>query len=720
MLQEDGKMMKKQKLLFRLVIPTMLILFLLPPVSCLIFRHAAHDYAYSEATDELSELQNSILTAVDESFDGTLSEKTGNADKNGESGLHGRRRGVPKRLTGSDESSSSRTPRTTLRDRNNSQSESQRERNKPNNENSAARRPSPDGSGSSKTQDGSGNSNSGSQNGTSQRRPYRTPSGTGSGTSGADKNTDNGSSGYDLNGVVSGSGTYKPNRQPTSTPNSGTSSQGTSNHRGTGSGNSKGKGSQKSDVSSGSTDENTGEEEEQAAFFNSGAQQFELLSNVKLIDTTYVDTSSSQPEQPVQSGPENEYTDDTASPAQVREFLRKAGKTARTSTGRARLMILSPELTLRYPYEEEEQASVEQLYEDISRYISENAESITAESADDTVVITSGGQDNILSLSEIPMQSVEIKYIAAYCPTEQMDIWVNKASLIVLIISSALAIIALAVLLLTVRSVTRPVRFLCNAADRIGNGDLGSDIIQPFSVAELEELRNSMNSMSNRLKRSDEIQKNFFQNVSHELRNPLMSISGYAQGIEQGVFDHPEDVAHTILEESGRLTEIVSSLLTLSRLETADTEAQLSDMDINETIEECLDRVNGQAMERDISLLYDETDEECTVIGNEELCEQVICNFLTNAVRYAASCVEISVYEHSDKVAISVSDDGKGISPEDIDHVFERCYKGDGGNFGIGLAIAQTAAQRMHGEVSAANRAQGGAVFTLTLGKATA
>ena len=712
-------MMKKQKLLFRLVIPTMLILFLLPPVSCLIFRHAAHDYAYSEATDELSELQNSILTAVGESFDGTLSEKTGNADKNSESNVRKKRGGILRRFTGPEEGSLSRTPKTALRSRNSSQSEIQRERNKSNNENSTVKRPSPAGAGSLSTQKGSGSSSSENQSGTSQRRPYRTPSETGSGSSGTDQDTDNEASESNSNRGSSGSGAYTPHRQLTRTPNSGNSGTGTSKDRSTGSGNSQEKESQKSDVSSGSTDENTGEEEEQAAFFNSGAQQFELLSNVKLIDTTYVDTSS-QPEQPVQSGPENEYTDDTASPAQVREFLRKAGKTARTSTGRARLMILSPELTLRYPYDEEEQASVEQLYEDISRYISENAESITAESADDTVVITSEGQDNILSLSEIPMQSVEIKYIAAYCPTEQMDIWVNKASLIVLIISSALAIIALAVLLLTVRSVTRPVRSLCNAADRIGNGDLGSDIIQPFSVAELDELRNSMNSMSNRLKRSDEIQKNFFQNVSHELRNPLMSISGYAQGIEQGIFDHPEDVAHTILEESGRLTEIVSSLLTLSRLETADTEAQLSDMDINETIEECLDRVNGQAMERDISLLYDETDEECTVIGNEELCEQVICNFLTNAVRYAASCVEISVYEHSDKVAISVADDGKGISPEDIDHVFERCYKGDGGNFGIGLAIAQTAAQRMHGEVSAANRAQGGAVFTLTLGKATA
>ena len=111
-------MMKKQKLLFRLVIPTMLILFLLPPVSCLIFRHAAHDYAYSEATDELSELQNSILTAVGESFDGTLSEKTGNADKNSESNVRKKRGGILRRFTGPEEGSLSRTPKTALAIRN--------------------------------------------------------------------------------------------------------------------------------------------------------------------------------------------------------------------------------------------------------------------------------------------------------------------------------------------------------------------------------------------------------------------------------------------------------------------------------------------------------------------------------------------------------------------------------------------------------------------------
>ncbi len=705
-IQQEGNSMKKQKLLLRLVIPMMLILFMLPPVSCLVFRHAAHDYAYSEAAAELSELQQSILMAVDESFNGTLSGNTDSTDASKENTGRIQRRSLLSRLAGSDESGSSKGTRTTLRNRNtSSEAGNRRESSRSQNENNTARRPSTTGAGSSDSSE--------SQTGTFQRRPYRTQTGTSQGTSSNDKDTDQES---ENESGTSNSGSYKPGRQPTRIPSRRT--PGALKDSGSKSENSENEESHNSG-SGDSTNENTGSEAEQAAFSTEGSPQFELLSNVKIISTSSKNTAALRSSQSFQidAETEKEYSDDTASPVQVREFLRKAGRIARTSEGRARMMIFSPELTLRYPYDEEEQASLEQLYKDISGYISENADSINTESADNMIVITSEGQDHLISLSEIPMQSVEIEYIAAYCPTEQMDIWVNKASMIVLIISSVLALIALIVLLMTVRSVTRPVRALCESADRIGSGDFGSEISHQFSVAELEDLRSSMNNMSDRLKRSDETQKNFFQNVSHELRNPLMSISGYAQGIEQGIFEHPEEVAHTILEESGRLTEIVSSLLTLSRMEAADAEVQLSDMDINDTIEECLDRVNGQAMEKNISLLYDEQDEEYIVIGDEELCEQVICNFLTNAVRYAVSYVEISVHRNRDKVIVSVADDGKGISPDDIDHVFERCYKGAGGNFGIGLAIAQTAAHRMKGEVSAANRPEGGAVFTLTLNK---
>ncbi len=665
--QEVSRTMKKQKLLFRLVIPMMLILFMLPPVSCVVFRQAAHEYAYSEASAELKELQQSILPAVSEVFDGTETLQTENTYEENSDNSITTRRGTFRKRIGSGTSGQNETERyrSTLRSRNNSSS---------------------DGSGY-----GNGNQriNNGQQNGTDTiRRP--SPVGT------------------------NGSGTDTPRRHPQQYRDPNRSNSGSSDSEST-SESTQNESSQQSETKSGTdTDENGDAQAEQSSYTGTEAPQFELLSNVKTISNTIITAGASDDGS---SDSSEKYSDDTATPMQVREFLRKAGRIARSSSGRARLIILGPELKLIYPYDEEEQADISSLYSDISGYVAENADSINTESADDTVTVASGGQDYLVSISEIPMQSVEIKYVAAYCPTEQMDIWVNKASMIVLAISSALAALALAVLLLTVRSVTKPVRTLCIAADEIGSGSFET-MQSTFSISELDELRASMNEMSDRLRRSDETQKNFFQNVSHELRNPLMSISGYAQGIEQGVFEHPEEVAHTILEESGRLTEIVSSLLTLSRLETAESEAQLTYIDINETVEDCLDRVNGQAVKNGIALIYDEPDEEFGAMGDEELCEQVICNFLTNAVRYAISSVEVSVHQQSDKVLIKVADDGKGISPDDIDHVFERCYKGAGGNFGIGLAIAQTAAHRMKGDVSAANRSDGGAVFTLTLNAA--
>ncbi len=123
-----------------------------------------------------------------------------------------------------------------------------------------------------------------------------------------------------------------------------------------------------------------------------------------------------------------------------------------------------------------------------------------------------------------------------------------------------------------------------------------------FSIRELEELRLAMNRMAEQLCHSDKVQKDFFQNVSHELRNPLMSISGYAQGIEQGLFDPPYDAARTILEESGRLTELVNSLLTLSRMESGQNVAAFTSVSVMDCIKDCLDRVYGLSFQKNISL----------------------------------------------------------------------------------------------------------------------
>ena len=88
---------------------------------------------------------------------------------------------------------------------------------------------------------------------------------------------------------------------------------------------------------------------------------------------------------------------------------------------------------------------------------------------------------------------------------------------------------------------------------------------------------------------------------------------------------------------------------------------------------------------------------------------------MSNAIRYAKTTVTLETMTVGRQVSISVLDDGSGIEDNDLPHLFERCYKGRSGNFGLGLSIAQTAAQALGGTLTAANRPEGGAVFTLTL-----
>lgn len=134
-----------------------------------------------------------------------------------------------------------------------------------------------------------------------------------------------------------------------------------------------------------------------------------------------------------------------------------------------------------------------------------------------------------------------------------------------------------------------------------------------------------------------------------------------------------------------------------------------------EVIEDCLDRLNGLTVQQAISLTLVPFEESITVYGEEELFGKVLENLLTNAIHYAKTTVTIAVKVEKRQVAISVLDDGDGIDEKDLPHLFEQCYKGRGGNFGIGLAIAHSAAEKMNGQLEVSNQCTGGAVFKLFL-----
>lgn len=395
----------------------------------------------------------------------------------------------------------------------------------------------------------------------------------------------------------------------------------------------------------------------------------------------------------------------------IPDFLFAISSLMRQTTGSAKLMIFESHMRVIYPREEEERQILSPLSQDFAEYILQQD---TSSAYDTSKFESTDGHAYLINTYQVPPEFPQIKYIVVYSAISDIGDWIKDASMFVLIISSVLMLLMFFVILLIVRSITIPLHTLCREASAIGSGNF-TEIEPSFSLKELEWLRLAMNQMSAQLLRSDKIQQNFFQNVSHELRNPLMSISGYAQGIEQGRFSSPEDAAHTILTESIRLTTLVNSLLTLSRLESETAPTKLEPLLVIDPIEACLDRINGLALKNGISLSLLPFDEETCVYGENELICTILENLLTNAIRYAKTNITISVTSTKNDICISVADNGDGIAENDLPHLFERCYKGKGGIFGIGLAIAQSAAQKMGATLTASNAPSEGAVFILRL-----
>ena len=396
---------------------------------------------------------------------------------------------------------------------------------------------------------------------------------------------------------------------------------------------------------------------------------------------------------------------------QAKAFLLHVGTTIGKTSGHAKLLIFASEMQMVYPRNPDNRLAVSSVSEACSEYIlSKTNKSISGETVE---ITTDDGEIVLANFYQVPRKIRQVKYVVTYCPTTGISQWTKTASFWGLVVAFVFAVIVFIVLWFSVLSITRPLRQLGQKAKQIGAG-IFIDIEPSFALRELEDLRHSMNQMSSKLRHSEEMQRNFFQNVSHDLRTPLMSITGYAQGIEQGVFPNTEAAAHTILEESIRLTELVNSLLTLSRLEVV-TSKELSEINIADAIGECLERMNGLAMKNNIVFSVKQFEHSIVVQAEYTMLAQILENLISNAIRYAHATVTIEVVQSDDLIAISVIDDGDGISQQDMPHIFERCYKGKGGNFGIGLTIAQFAANYMNGELFAANHPNGGAVFTLKL-----
>jgi len=288
------------------------------------------------------------------------------------------------------------------------------------------------------------------------------------------------------------------------------------------------------------------------------------------------------------------------------------------------------------------------------------------------------------------------------------DRFTGRAGLILFALVGIMFVVATIVTYFLANSITRPIEKLGRFALGLGKGGLDTNDFT-FRDIELENLNDALNKSVKQIKAHDSEQKDFFQNASHELRTPLMSIKCYAEGIVYDLMD-PKQASETILEETDRLSELVTDLLYIAKID--NMVYQLEEADIVEIMTECAKRQEAVAAKRGIVFIYNFTQEKIMHLCIPELVSRAVDNLISNAIRYASGEITLSCRINGG-VEISVSDDGDGIDAEVLPHVFERFYKGKGGNTGIGLAIVKSIAVQHKGYVRAENK--NGAVFTLKL-----
>ena len=178
-------------------------------------------------------------------------------------------------------------------------------------------------------------------------------------------------------------------------------------------------------------------------------------------------------------------------------------------------------------------------------------------------------------------------------------------------------------------------------------------------------------------------QKLFFENTSHELKTPLTSIRGYAEGMERGVITDYQKTGSVIISQTEKMSRLIDDILLMAKLESGSAPLEYTDVEVSEFVQNCLMPLEGAVENR--CLAVELRLAGGTIRADENRLDQAFSNLLVNAIRYAKSRIVI-VY---DGRILSVSNDCDDVEKIDTDHIFERFYTGQNGSTGVGLALAK-------------------------------
>ncbi len=261
-----------------------------------------------------------------------------------------------------------------------------------------------------------------------------------------------------------------------------------------------------------------------------------------------------------------------------------------------------------------------------------------------------------------------------------------------------LFLLSLIILIFFTEIVYVPLKKITYATEQYASGNMHYEF-QVESDDEIGYLAACLNYMASEIARSEDDQKKFVANVSHDFRSPLTSIRGYLDAMLDGTIppELHEKYLRIVLNETERLTKLTNSLLTLNNLNTRGMLLDKSDFDINRIIRNTAASFEGTCRKKTIAIELLLTGDTMFVTADMGKIQQVLYNLLDNAIKFSHhdSVIRIETSEKKNKLFVSVKDSGIGIPKEDLKFIWERFYKSDASRgkdkkgTGLGLSIVK-------------------------------
>ncbi len=283
-----------------------------------------------------------------------------------------------------------------------------------------------------------------------------------------------------------------------------------------------------------------------------------------------------------------------------------------------------------------------------------------------------------------------------------------------LLAATVIAIVTATIVSLAVAArIARPMTTLAHAARRVAGGHY-AERVPVDEPGELGELATSFNEMAGSLEATERRRLQLVGDVAHELRTPLTTLDGYLEGLEDGVIGPSAQTWHLLRAETARLTRMVTDLSELWRAEAHQLPLRLDAVDVSEVAREVGGNFRAQAQARGIDLELPVG--SVVALADGDRVAQIVSNYLSNALRHAPDESRITVSAQAvagHRVRLSVSDQGPGLAPDQLEAVFERFYRVDAarsraaGGSGIGLAIVRALAEAMGGRAWAESAGPG-------------